>query len=174
MYPTTQTKTKTLTTKEIRIKVNLMPPWAEIICPPLQAFYNSPYWKPVMISDNVIFLWPDVSEVEAVYPINFGVWKSALLFRSRRRSLIYATPVSERRIPGRKSNMTKEFEIIDADTVTAAVALIITGSIERTRELLRMAVIELSSDYNYIVVVPREEEAVEKIKKLVIAKYTLV
>lgn len=173
MYPTTQTKTKTLTTEEIRIKVNLMPPWAEIICPPLQAFYNSPYWKPVMTADNVIFLWPDVSEVEAVYPINFGVWESALLFRSRRRSLIYATPV-ERRIPGKNNNVTKEFEIIEANTLTAALAIVLTGDIEAARELLRMADIELSSDYNYIVVIPREEEAVEKIKKLVIAKYTLV
>lgn len=76
MYPTTQTKTKTLTTEEIRIKVNLMPPWAEIICPPLQALYNSPYWKPVMTLDNVIFVYPDSRrEIEAVYPIKFAIWE---------------------------------------------------------------------------------------------------
>ncbi len=174
MYPTTQTKTKTLTTEEIRIKVNLIPPWAEIICPPLQAFYNSPYWKPVMTLDNVIFVYPDTGEIEAVYPINFAIWKNALLFRSRRRSLIYVTQVPEKRIPGKNNNITKEFEIIEANTLTAALAIVLTGDIEAARELLRMADIEISSDYNYIVVVPREEEAVEKIKKLVIAKYTLV
>ena len=174
MYPTTQTKTKTLTTEEIRIKVNLMPPWAEIICPPLQALYNSPYWKPVMTLDNVIFVYPDSRrEIEAVYSIKFAIWENALLYRSRRRSLIYVTPV-ERRIPGKNNNVTKEFEIIEANTLTAALAIVLTGDIEAARELLRMADIEISSDYNYIVVVPREEEAVEKIKKLVIAKYTLV
>ncbi len=174
MYPG---KPKTLTTEEIRIKVNLMPPWAEIICPPLQAFYNSPCWKPVMTLDNVIFVYPDSGKIEAVYPIKFATWENALLYRSRKRSLIYATPV-ERRIPGKNNNVTKEFEIIEANTLTAALAIVLTGDIEAARELLRVANIDLSPDYNYIIVSPNPQEGsnidIEEIKKLIIAKYTLI
>lgn len=60
----------------------------------------------------------------------------------------------------------------------AALAIVLTGDIEAARELLRVANIDLSQDYNYIIVSPNPQEGlnidIEEIKKLIIAKYTLI
>ena len=170
----TQTSQATQTSgKVLKIRVNLWPEWLE--APALQAYACSPYWHPVATANGVVFVWWSPNEVESVFPVAYGPWKYALMFRSRTGKRLYIAPVGEVHVPGgRFSNLTKEFEVVyNASALEFAIASLLTGSVKLAKELLSLADIIYMHNFNlnYIAVRPKRLEALEDIKKLIIVPF---
>jgi len=95
-----------------------------MIFPPLQAYRDSPNWRPVLTVDGVIYVWN--SSEATVIPRCGRTW--ILMWRSRESKRILATFVNPR-IPGnRHSNVFRSPEdVMPTSKVMAAAAILVFG-----------------------------------------------
>ncbi len=159
--------------KYIRTRIHVFPEF--LSHPAIQAYWNSPHWSPVVVNNNIIYVWPDCGThpIEAVFPISFGPCDYCLLFRSRKNSRIFVTPISEIKIPGgRYHNLSKKFiAVYNANRLKLAFAIVLTGSIENACKLINASKdISYSLDLNYIIIEHKEGQE-EEVKSLLLTTF---
>ncbi|HID05278.1 MAG TPA: hypothetical protein EYP20_05685, partial [Aigarchaeota archaeon] len=140
--PQAQTQKQTQTPPQQTIQIH---PIADAVTdaigwsiPGLQAYFNSPYWRPVLLKDAVVYVWPDndanTAAYEALLVPSRPLFRLFYITRSTGRILLFLV---EPQIPGgRIGNIYKKPLVFDNYYLSEFIALFVAfrGDLKRIVE----------------------------------------
>jgi len=82
-----------------------------LVVPGLQAYFDSPRWRPIVLRDKIVYIWPDDDVAEALLVPSRPVFRLFYITRTSRKPLLFLV---EPGIPGgRATNLFKEPLVFD-------------------------------------------------------------
>ena len=114
-----QTQTQTIQVYPIPIEIIDAANW---VVPGLQAVFNSPHWRPVVLKDKIVYIWPG-EDAEALLVPGTPVYRLFYITRTSERVLLFLV---EPQVPGNRiANLYKKPLIFDNYYVNEFIALFI-------------------------------------------------